>query len=53
MDNILVNKLRDLPRMRVEGRAEFWAWVRRLAKNQVVDFWCSAVPVRYTCWPTA
>ncbi len=36
---VLVRMLRDLPRLQVGDRAEFWAWVRRLASNQIVDFW--------------
>ncbi len=36
---VLVRMLRDLPQLRLEGRTKFWAWVRRLAKNQVADEW--------------
>ena len=36
---VLSRMLRDLPKMEVRGRREFWGWVKKVAANQLVDMW--------------
>ena len=36
---VLSRMLRDLPNLEVRGRREFWAWVKKIAANQLIDMW--------------
>ena len=36
---VLSRMLRDLPNLEVRGRRELWAWVKKIAANQLTDMW--------------